>query len=93
MDAQLRPIHRLFLYLPLEHSESADDQAWYLDLARTLWRQAAKDDQAAFEEFTAFAEAHKKIIDRFGRFPHRNAILERRSSPEELAFLEQPGSS
>jgi len=45
------------------------------------------------DEFTRYAEAHRDVVARFGRFPHRNAILGRESRPEEIAFLEQPGSS
>lgn len=74
---------RLFFYLPFEHSEDAADQRQAVALVALL------DDA----ELTRYAQAHKTIIDRFGRFPHRNAILGRTSTPEELEFLTQPGSS
>ena len=74
---------RLFLYLPFEHSEDVAGQQQSVALFGLL------DDP----ELTRYAEAHKVIIDRFGRFPHRNAILGRTSTPEELEFLRQPGSS
>lgn len=74
---------RLFLYLPFEHSESLADQRRSVELFAEL------DDA----ELLRYAEAHKVIIERFGRFPHRNAILGRRSTPEEEEFLKQPGSS
>ena len=74
---------RMFLYLPFEHSESARDQTQSVALFASL------DDP----ELTRYAEAHKVIIDRFGRFPHRNAILGRTSTPDESEFLKQPGSS
>ncbi len=74
---------RLFLYLPFEHCEDAAAQQQCVSLFAQL------DDP----ELTRYAEAHKVIIDRFGRFPHRNAILGRTSTPEELEFLRQPGSS
>ena len=74
---------RLFLYLPFEHCEDAAAQQQCVSLFAQL------DDP----ELTRYAEAHKVIIDRFGRFPHRNAILGRTSTPEELEFLSQPGSS
>ena len=93
MDTHLRPIERVFFYLPLEHSESRDDQAWCVDLMRGLVREAPESQKQVFEGFVGYAEAHKRIIDRFGRFPHRNAILGRDSSVEESEFLEQPGSS
>ena len=93
VDTRLRLIQRVFFYLPLEHSESADDQARCVDLMRGLAREAPQDQKAVFEDFVDYARAHKKVIDRFGRFPHRNAILGRDSSPEEIEFLDQPGSS
>jgi uncharacterized protein (DUF924 family) len=92
-DTGLRLIERVFFYLPLEHSENADHQAWCVDLMRGLVREAPAEWEAVFEEFVRFAEAHRRIVDRFGRFPHRNAILGRESSDEERAFLAEPGSS
>lgn len=74
---------RAFLYLPFEHSEDGEDQVRSVALFETLG-----DDN-----YLSFAKAHKAIIDRFGRFPHRNAILGRTSTPEELVFLQEPGSS
>ena len=91
--AHLRPIQRVFFYLPLEHSEDIDDQTWCVDLMRTLARRVPEAWKPTFEAFVDYAEAHQRIIDRFGRFPHRNAILGRTSSDEEVAFLKQPGSS
>lgn len=93
IDTNLRLIQRMFFYLPLEHSESADDQAKCVDLMRGLVREAPEDHKAVFENFVGFAEAHQKIVDRFARFPHRNAILGRASTEEEIKFLKQPGSS
>lgn len=93
IDAPLRPIQKVFFYLPLEHSESADDQAWCVDLMRGLVREVPENQRKVFEGFVDYAEAHKRIIDRFGRFPHRNAILGRESSAEEVEFLKQPGSA
>ena len=74
---------RTFLYLPFEHAEDRRAQACCVALMASL------DDP----ELTAWAVAHRTIIDRFGRFPHRNAVLGRTSTPEELEFLQQPGSS
>ena len=82
-DTAMSTEQRLFLYLPLQHSENAGDQQLAMALMEALGN----------EEWTRFARAHKDIIDRFGRFPHRNAILNRISTPEEIAFLRQPGSS
>jgi uncharacterized protein (DUF924 family) len=83
MDATMTPEQRLFLYLPFQHSEDRSDQAASIELTRDLHEP----------NWLKFAEAHKAIIDRFGRFPHRNAALRRASTPEELAFLQQPGSA
>ena len=93
IDARLEPIQRVFFYMPLEHSENADDQSWCVDLMHGLARAAEDSDRKTFDGFVEFAEAHRRIIDRFGRFPHRNAILGRDSSEEELEFLREPGSS
>ena len=73
---------RLFLYLPFEHHEDADAQARCVELFSAL----------GDPELTKYAQAHKDIIDRFGRFPHRNAILGRQSTAEELEFLKGPDS-
>ena len=75
---------RLFLYLPLEHSEDLADQ----DLCVALCRERIDDS-----EYLRYAERHREIVARFGRFPHRNAILGRASTPEEEAFLAEPFSS
>ena len=83
-DAALTQDQRGFLYLPLEHSESLEDQ----DLSLRL--TAALDEDPSWHDY---AVRHRDIIARFGRFPHRNAALGRQSTPEELAFLERPGSS
>ena len=83
LDASLTTFERLFLYLPFEHSEDRDDQRTAVALIGAL----------GDPELTRYAIAHQTIIDRFGRFPHRNTILGRTSTPEEIAFLEQPDSA
>ena len=83
-DRALAQVKRLFLYLPLEHSESLEDQELCLRLV------AALDEDPKWLDY---ARRHRDIIARFGRFPHRNAVLSRESTPEELAFLQEPGSS
>ncbi|RDE25353.1 DUF924 domain-containing protein [Motiliproteus coralliicola] len=82
-DQQLEPTQRTFLYMPFMHSESA----LIHQQAVELFQQPGLEDNYSFEL------KHKEIIDRFGRYPHRNAILGRESSAEELEFLTQPGSS
>jgi uncharacterized protein (DUF924 family) len=72
-----------FLYMPLQHSEDWQDQDKSIELFATL----------AIDDVLKYAQAHKAIIDRFGRFPHRNAVLGRGSTTEETEFMAQPGSS
>lgn len=92
-DKKLRPIQRLFFYLPLEHSENGEHQARCVALLEALLAEVEPALKPMMTGFLDFANKHKVIIDRFGRFPHRNAILQRESTPEELLFLQQPGSS
>ncbi|MBO9538872.1 DUF924 family protein [Herbaspirillum sp.] len=93
IDQQLPAIARVFVYLPLEHSEDIDDQLYALDLFRALAKQAGAADKETFDGFADYAKRHHQVIERFGRFPHRNKLLGRASSAEESAFLQQPGSS
>ncbi|MGE0387507.1 MAG: DUF924 family protein [Gammaproteobacteria bacterium] len=81
-DRALAPVERAFLYLPYMHSESAAIHAQ----AVALYSAPGLEDNLAFEL------RHKAIIERFGRYPHRNAVLGRTSTPEEIAFLREPGS-
>ncbi len=93
VDQQLRPIQRVFYYLPLEHSESLDDQQLSVELFTRLAASVPPSVQSIFDGYLEFARKHLVIIERFGRFPHRNAILQRSSSAEEQTFLTEPGSS
>jgi uncharacterized protein (DUF924 family) len=86
-DRSLLPVERLFVYLPFEHSEALADQDRSCDLTRAL------DAYPETNDVYRYALAHRDIIRRFGRFPHRNAILGRASTPQELEFLKGPGSS
>ncbi|BAU64863.1 hypothetical protein STA3757_22390 [Stanieria sp. NIES-3757] len=85
-DQQLLPVQRWFIYLPFEHSENFEHQQTAVNLFSTL-----KDDPNSARTIE-YAIRHLEIIERFGRFPHRNQILGRESTPEELEFLSQPGS-
>jgi uncharacterized protein (DUF924 family) len=76
------PIERVFLYLPFMHSESKLIHGW----AERLYRDNGLQDNYNFEL------KHKAIVDRFGRYPHRNAVLGRVSTAQEIEFLQQPGS-
>lgn len=93
VDNTLRPIERVFFYLPLEHSEDLDDQTRSVALFESLCEAVPSSQKNLFGNYLEFARRHHAVIERFGRFPHRNAILGRESSAEERAFLEEPGSS
>jgi len=82
-DHALTAARRKFLYMPFQHSENAADQARSVELFASI------DDPQSLD----FAKRHKEIVDRFGRFPHRNTVLGRALTKEELAFLEHPDSS
>lgn len=83
-DHDLTQEERLFMYLPLEHSEDIDDQERCVALMRQLDQEPSWLD---------YAVRHRDCIARFGRFPHRNAVLGRDSTDEECEYLTQPGSS
>ncbi len=83
----LAPVQRWFAYMPFEHAENARMQERSVELFGRL-----AQEHAGFAEVLDYAHRHRGVIARFGRFPHRNAILGRASTPEELAFLAQPGS-
>lgn len=93
LDTKLRPIERVFFYLPLEHSESLQYQEQSVKYFGELFSMVSPEQRPIFEEYLNFAVRHRDIIARFGRFPHRNKILGRESTPEEVAFLNEPGSS
>lgn len=90
---RLRPILRVFAYLPFEHSEELDEQVRAVALYRELAASVDQDETELFNHHLDFARRHHDIIERFGRFPHRNRVLGRPSTDEERAFLEQPDSS
>lgn len=81
-DLRIAPVRRTFVYLPFEHAEDLAAQHEAMRLYRALGDAEALD----------WARKHFEVIQRFGRFPHRNAILGRASTPEEIEFLQQPGS-
>lgn len=82
-DRELDVVHRAFMYMPYMHSESL-----------AVHEEAVKlFNQPGLENNYEFELKHKAIIDRFGRYPHRNAILGRESTDEEVQFLTEPGSS
>lgn len=86
-DRALPGVQRQFAYLPYEHAEDLRSQ----EESMRLFGQLARDEPALADLWT-WAQRHHAIIQRFGRFPHRNALLGRESTPQELEFLRQPGS-
>jgi uncharacterized protein (DUF924 family) len=86
-DQALMPVQRWFAYMPFEHAEDAAMQARSVELFTALAQQ-----NEGFNGILDYAHRHRGVIARFGRFPHRNPILGRASTPEEAEFLAQPGS-
>jgi uncharacterized protein (DUF924 family) len=80
--------HRMFCYMPFEHAEAADAQREAVRLMTAL-----RDETAGRVDVVEWAVKHQLVIDRFGRFPHRNRVLGRASTAEEEAFLREPGSA
>jgi uncharacterized protein (DUF924 family) len=84
-DTRLTPVERMFVYLPFEHAETIEDQNEAIRLYETL-------RDALGEKSMDYVHRHRDVILRFGRFPHRNAVLGRISTPDEEAYLAQPGA-
>jgi len=87
LDRELPAFQRMFLYMPFMHSENVEAQRRSVELFERL----ASEDGAT--DVTEYAAGHRDIVERFGRFPHRNAILGRETTLEEAEFLTQPDSS
>ena len=92
-DRRLMTVGRAFFYLPLEHAEDLALQQRSVGAFAGLLQQAPPPLAQVCRGFLDYAERHRTIIERFGRFPHRNSPLGRLSTPEEIAFLREPGSS
>jgi len=91
-DRELLPIERVFYYLPLEHAEDLEVQERSVQEFSRLLEDAPASRRAEFEHFLGYARRHHAVIERFGRFPHRNAVLGRESTEEELAFMAEHGT-
>lgn len=87
LDLALPPLRRWFLYMPFEHAEDHVMQKRSVTLFTALATEGP-----GYEDALDYAVRHRDIVARFGRFPHRNAVLGRPSTPEELEFLKLPGS-
>jgi len=93
IDGDLEIVERAFFYLPLEHSEDLALQDRSVALFQKLLDEAGPDLAETCRGFLDYALRHREIIERFGRFPHRNQVLGRTSTEKEKIFLTQPGSS
>ncbi len=91
--AQLRPAEQVFFLLPLSHSEQLVDQERCVQLFADLLAGCAKEWRAHLADAADFARRHCAVVRRFGRFPHRNAVLGRPSRPAEIEYLESGGES
>jgi len=87
LDRELPAFQRMFLYMPFMHGEDIEDQRRSVELFERLANEPGGPD------VVSYAVAHRDIVERFGRFPHRNAILGRQTTPEEAVFLTTEGSS
>jgi uncharacterized protein (DUF924 family) len=92
-DRQLSLTERAFFYLPLEHAEDLRMQERSVEVFESLLSASPPEWREVGQGFLDYAIRHRDIIARFGRFPHRNEVLGRPSTPEEAAFLKEPGSS
>jgi uncharacterized protein (DUF924 family) len=86
-DRGLLPIERAFFYMPLQHAESRKIQQKSCEIYNKLADAVSPTYKETFSTIAQFAELHRDIIERFGRFPHRNVLLKRRNTPEEDEFL------
>ncbi|MBW4046387.1 MAG: DUF924 domain-containing protein [Proteobacteria bacterium] len=91
-DLRLHAIERVFVYLPFEHAEDGAAQQRSVSLFTALRNAVPESERSLFDNFLGYAVRHHDVIASFGRFPHRNAALGRPSTPQEVAFLQQPGS-
>lgn len=86
-DAALNLVERIFFYLPLQHAEVLEVQEESVAAYKRLLGEAPADMRGIFEGCVTFAEQHRDVIRKFGRFPHRNAALGRTATPDEVAWL------
>jgi uncharacterized protein (DUF924 family) len=92
LDRQIAPTQRTFVYLPLEHSEDVADHDRALLLFEAMLAEAGPAQAPMVGMLLKYEHAHRDLIVRFGRYPHRNKVLGRKNTPEEDAYLAQPGA-
>ncbi len=93
LDKGMSVVERVFLYLPFEHSENIDVQNRSVELYQELMEEARDEERSFIQEALDYALRHREIIAKFGRFPHRNDLLGRSSTKDEIEFLKRPGSA
>jgi uncharacterized protein (DUF924 family) len=91
-DRELPAIQRVFAYMPLEHAEDRELQQLCVARFTSMCDELPANERQRYAGFLDYAHRHEAVIARFGRFPHRNAVLGRVSTPEELAYLAEPGA-
>ena len=91
-DQSLPPLQRVFAYVPLEHAENLGLQQRSVALFESLHTAASSEQRKRYAGFLDYARRHREVIVRFGRFPHRNAVLGRTSTVDEGSYLAQPGA-
>ena len=90
-DEALAPLERVFAYLPLEHAEDLALQWRSVTLFRALALQSSPNARGQYDNFLDYARRHCEVVTRYGRFPHRNVLLDRPSTPDELDYLAEGG--
>jgi uncharacterized protein (DUF924 family) len=91
-DEQLTPLERVFCYLPLEHAEDIALQDRCVALFERLANAVPPENRRLFDDYADYALRHRAVVAEFGRFPHRNPLLGRDSTPDELEYLAKPGA-
>jgi len=92
-DGALNLVERLFFYMPLQHAESTEVQDEAVSAFKRLVAESPAELRSTFEKSLEYAEHHRDLIRQFGRFPHRNKVLGRESTPEEVAYLKKTGET
>lgn len=93
MDQELEALERMFFYMPFQHAEHGETQQRSVALFESLAKSSPAHQRSFFEHSLQHAREHRDLIARFGRFPHRNRLLGRESTPEESAYLEGGGKT
>jgi uncharacterized protein (DUF924 family) len=92
-DAALTPVERIFFYMPLQHAELRDAQEEAVAAYRRLLNEAPEELKAMFASSLEYAQLHRSVVARFGRFPHRNRVLGRPNTAEEEEYLREGGQT